>query len=218
MRSVKKIFLVFCVLVGALAARENTFIFGINGGIGANEIQRSGLEIAQGHQFAGMDIWRVTSAPNNAAGGPAYGVNIGYEFFLRDAEPYQHALRLYFDYSRVQFSDLGYLVGGINYNLFTLNADYHYYATPRFSLFGGLGLGENFAQVEGAYDDQKALTMGINLGLGYEVAKFLELELKFRYFSSAFTRETFFNPNTTTRTRVVPSGIARIMLGVNFKF
>ena len=151
--------------------------------------------------------------------GVTFGGKLGYDIYLKP----QHALRVYLDYMGSSYGKQEY-VGSVKLHHYSLNVDYHYDFDIGFSLFGGVGAVYSMGKT--ALGDISKADVGINLGVGYALTDFLEVELKARMLMADYFHNKLITPNITN----LPNGVnlshasfeleapISILLGLNFRF
>lgn len=202
----KKVLLVLSLLFASAFA--NGFFVGVNGGYAFGKISDDNLrQVSNG-------VWldNELSDSEKSLNAFAYGAKLGYDAMIKD----NHGLKAYLDYFRADFSGGSEYAKDLSLNLLTANADYHYYILPEFSVFGGISLGNVWANAKGGYGSESAFGYGLNVGVDYDITEFLEIEAKFRYFDSNLPEKTFISGDNAKK--IEPDDLSQIMLGINFKF
>lgn len=202
----KKLFLVLSLLFASAFA--NGFFVGVNGAYAFSQISDDNL-VKQGNGWIDNEL----SDSEKNLNAFAYGAKLGYDAMIKD----NHGLKAYLDYFRAAFNGGSEYAKDLSLNLLTANADYHYYVLPEFSVFGGISLGNVWANAKGGYGSESAFGYGLNVGVDYDITEFLEIEAKFRYFDSNLPEKNFKIDELNAK-KIEPDDLSQIMLGVNFKF
>lgn len=200
------------VLVSALVF-ANSFADGVFIGLSAGGAL-SGISEDSFVNMSGVWLDNELADDDKSLNALTYGAKVGYDAKFNDT----HGLKAYVDYSRASFNGGSDLAKDLTYDIITLNADYHYYFMPELSVFGGLSLGNAWADTKGLYGKENALGYGVNVGLDYDISEHFEVEAKFRYFDPNFKEKAFeIQPNQSIK-KVEPDDFSQILLGVNFTF
>lgn len=208
-KMLKKILLSVSFIVASSFA--NNFFIGVQGGGAFGKISDDNLVYSNQ-----LNTWidNELSDSEKNLNAFAYGAKFGYDFRLKE----NHALKVYLDYLRAGFSGGNEYAKDLALNIASANADYHYYLLPKFSIFGGISLGNVWAKADGGYGSESAFGYGVNVGADYEITQNLEIEVKFRYFDSNLPEKTFKNAANTSAKKVEPDDLSQVTLGINFKF
>ncbi len=202
----KKVLLVLSLLFASAFA--NGFFVGVNGGYAFGKISDDNIA-KSGNAWVDSEFGDSEKSLNAFA----YGAKLGYDAMIKE----NHGLKAYLDYLRADFSGGSEYAKDLSLNLLTANADYHYYVLPEFSVFGGISLGNVWANAKGGYGSESAFGYGLNVGVDYDITEFLEIEAKFRYFDSNLPEKTF-QIDAQNGKKIEPDDLSQIMLGINFKF